>query len=233
MLKKISKKSQIAITLGVMCMLLCCGIVIQLNTIENAALSVGSSFEESELRDQVLRWKDKYDSAYENLERAEEELESQRQEALNRSENSNNIEEELNTNNILMGTTEVAGQGVIVKLEDSIDLVHDLDIITIISELKNTGAEAISVNNQRIVSTTAITCDGNVVLVNGQKIGTPFTILAIGHSETLLGALARPGGYIELLNEDGVNAEIRKSNNITIPKFSGVITSKYMKNVGE
>lgn len=233
MLKMISKKKQIAITLGVMCLVLTCGIVIQLNTIENATLSVGSSFEESELRDQVLRWKDKYDATYLNLERAEEELEKQRQEASKRNDNSTNIEEELRLNNVLLGVTEVSGQGVIIKLEDSIDLVHDLDIITIISELKNAGAEAICVNDQRIVSTTAITCDGNVILINGQKIGTPFTILAIGHSESLLGALARPGGYIELLNEDGVNAEIRKSNNITIPKFSGVITSKYMKNVGE
>lgn len=226
-------KKQIAITLGVMCLMLSCGIVIQLNTIKNATASVGSSLEENELRDQVLRWKDKYDMTYADLEKAEKELEQRRQEASKKSNNSTNLEEKLKTNNILLGATEVSGQGVIVKLEDSIDLVHDLDIITIISELKNAGAEAISVNDQRVVSTTAITCDGNVILINGQKIGTPFTILAIGHAESLLGALARPGGYIELLNEDGVNAEIKKSNHITIPKYAGVITSKYMKNVGE
>ena len=54
-------KKQISITLGVMCAVLTCGIVMQLNTIKNATDSVGGSFTETELRDQVLRWKDKYD----------------------------------------------------------------------------------------------------------------------------------------------------------------------------
>ena len=224
-------KKQISITLGVMCAILSCGIVMQLNTIKSAVVSVGSSFTETELRDQVLRWKDKYDNTYAELEKAEEELEKNRELVSKNDGNSLGLEKQLQRNHILMGTTEVTGPGVIMNLEDSIDLVHDLDIITIVNELKNAGAEAISVNDQRIVSTTAITCDGNVILINGQKIGSPFTILAIGYPEKLMGALSRPGGYIELLNEDGVYAEMRKSNNITIPKYSGVITYKYMQNV--
>lgn len=224
-------KKQIAITLGVMCSILTCGIVMQLNTIENAVASVGSSFSETELRDQVLRWKDKYDNTYFELEKAEEELEKNRQAVSKKDDSSLQLEKELEKNNILLGSTDVTGEGVIIHLEDSIDLVHDLDIITIVNELKNAGAEAISINDQRIVTTTAITCDGNVILINGQKIGTPFTILAIGYPEKLMGALSRPGGYIELLNEDGVYADIRKSNNIKIPKYSGIITYKYMRNV--
>ena len=66
-----------------------------------------------------------------------------------------------------------------------------------------------------------------------KKLEHHLRYLLYGHAESLMGALARPRGYIELLNEDGVNAEIRKASNITIPKYAGVITSKYMKNVGE
>lgn len=190
---------QIAITLGVMCFILTCGIVIQLNTIKNATLSVGTSFEENELRDQVLRWKDKYDATYADLEKMQKELEKQRQEASRRSDNSTNLEEELKLNHILLGETEVSGQGVIVKLEDSIDLVHDIDLITVISELKNAGAEAICVNNQRIVSTTAITCDGNVILINGEKIGTPFTILAIRTCRKFNGSISKTKGLYRII----------------------------------
>lgn len=190
---------QIAITLGVMCFILTCGIVIQLNTIKNATLSVGTSFEENELRDQVLRWKDKYDATYADLEKMQKELEKQRQEASRRSDNSTNLEEELKLNHILLGETEVSGQGVIVKLEDSIDLVHDIDLITVISELKNAGAEAICVNNQRIVSTTAITCDGNVILINGEKIGTPFTILAIRTCGKSNGSVSKTKGLYRII----------------------------------
>ena len=68
------------------------------------------------------------------------------------------------------------------------------------------------------INTTSITCAGNVAQINGEKVGAPFIIKAIGNSETLYEALNRPGGYIELLNESGIVSNIKKSNNIKIEK---------------
>lgn len=62
----------------------------------------------------------------------------------------------------------------------------------------------------------------NVAQINGEKVGAPFIIKAIGNSETLYEALNRPGGYIELLNESGIVSNIKKSNNITIEKYNGI-----------
>ena len=74
--------------------------------------------------------------------------------------------------------------------------------------------------------TSGIICGGNIIEINGEKIGAPFTITAIGLPEQLA-ALERPGGYLEYLKKDTVGAKLEKSNNITIPKYTGVITYKY------
>lgn len=143
---------------------------------------------------------------------------------------------------MLIGLTDVSGEGVTVTMKDnnsvtadaisvtddiSLYLVHDSDIRAIVNELENAGAEAISINDQRVVITTSITCEGNVISVNGQKISSPFTIKAIGNSLSLYSALIRPGGYVETLNSTGIPTTVKKSENIKIGKYSGVINFKY------
>ena len=108
-------------------------------------------------------------------------------------------------------------------------IVHDGDLRRIVNELKNAGAEAISINGQRIVTTTAITCIGNVVKINDEKVSSPFIIKAIGFPESLESALNRAGGFLDYLNDYGIITSIKKVDNVTIPKYTGVITSKYMK----
>ena len=224
-----NKKMQVAITLGFMCFLLTLGIVLQVNTVNKATETVGQAREENGLRDQVLKWKEKYDVTYENLTKAEKQLESLRQSAVQNDENAKNMEKSLSEANILLGITEVTGNGITINLEDGKDLIHQEDLIMIVNELKNAGAEAISINNQRMISTSFISCDGNVILIDGNKIGTPFTVLAIGNPEMLYGAINRNGGFIKYLQDYGIKAEVKKTENIKIPKYNGIIDSKYMK----
>lgn len=238
------KKRQIAITLGVMCALLTFAIALQVNTINAAVEIVGVERTENKLRDQVLEWKGQYDKLYSQLEQTEKKLEKVRQDVTKDDSSAKDMEEELRVSNILLGLTEVSGSGVIVKLDDNRNvttetigvyesisqyLIHDEDLRTIVNELKNAGAEAISINGQRIVNSTAITCDGNVIMINGEKIGAPFEIKAIGFQEMFIGALLRPGGYIEVLNNDGIITSVEKQDNIKIPKYNGILDAKSIK----
>lgn len=238
------KKRQIAITLGVMCALLTFAIALQVNTINAAVEIVGVERTENKLRDQVLEWKEQYDKLYSQLEQTEKNLEKVRQDVTKDDSSAKDMEEELRVSNILLGLTEVSGSGVIVKLDDNRNvttetigvyesisqyLIHDEDLRTIVNELKNAGAEAISINGQRIVNSTAITCDGNVIMINGEKIGAPFEIKAIGFQEMFIGALLRPGGYIEVLNNDGIITSVEKQDNIKIPKYNGILDAKSIK----
>lgn len=236
-------KKQIAITLGIMCLILTMTIVVQIRTINSANKVVSQTFSSNDLRDQVLKWKEKYDDTYSALQDSEKRLEKIRLQASENTEGSTEKEEELKKNNILIGLTDVSGEGVIVTLKDnqnstsdstildpSYALVHYGDILSIINELRNAGAEAISINDQRVVSTTSITCEGNVINVNGEKVSSPFVIKAIGSSVWMNSALSRPGGIIEYCNQ-AINATIKQSNNISIKKYTGIINPKYIKYV--
>lgn len=241
-------KKQVAITLGIMCFLLAIGIAIQIRTITSTNSTVTQTLAENGLRDEVLRWKERYDNLYEQLEKEEKNLEIIREQAAQDDTSAASKEEQIKQNNMLLGLTDVTGTGIVFTLKDnsgvtaemitSIDddisyyLVHDSDLRLVVNELKNAGAEAISINGQRIVSTSAITCEGNIIKVNGEKIGSPFIIKAIGSPELLYGALTRPGGPIELFNAKVVS-DIKKSNNVEISKYSGVINSKYMGNIAD
>lgn len=239
-----NNRKQFYITIGILCALLTVGICVQLKTIRNTnAIIPETGGEEDELRNEVISWKEKYDTAVTALENAENELESQRQLATKDNAESTEMEEQIKFANIYLGLTEVTGKGVVITLKDNQEvnsdtpgvldvsdyLVHDGDIIQIINELKNAGAEAISVNDQRIIGSTAIICDGNVVRINGEKIGAPYIIRAIGVPEYLESSLLRPEGYMARLKRDGVITEVTKSNNIIIPKYTGVISHEYIK----
>ena len=220
----------ISVVLGIMCFALTLGICIQIRTVKGTNTAVSNNYEENNLRAEVLRYKEKYDNKY-------KELEKERQNATKDNSELEEKESEITVGNKMIGLTDVTGAGVIVTLSDSKKdsssvlnpsslLVHDVDILSVVNELKNAGAEAISINDQRIVPTTGISCGGNIIDINGEKVGAPFVIKAIGLPEQLAG-LSRQGGYLELLKGYSVEAELKKSNNITIPKYTGVITYEY------
>lgn len=231
-------KKVIAISLGIMCFILIMGIAVQYRTVKNANKVAGTEIN-SELKTEVLRWKEKYEEVYGVLERAEEILEEKREKATNNSNDSSKIQTELKTLNSLIGTIDVKGNGIVLTVADNSSmtsqtvgvfdnisnyLIHDRDLLMLVNELKNAGAEAISINGERIINTTSITCDGNVILINGNKISSPFEIKAIGSQEALLGAIQRPGGYLEQqLQSYGLVTNIEKQENITIYKYSGII----------
>lgn len=232
---------KISILLGVMCMLLTIGICVQIKTVNDSSTGVGKTQKENELRNSVLKWKERYESLYEEENEMEEELEKLRNEVSKQDSNSTNLSKQLDEMDTLLGYSEVSGQGIIITLKDATAstvkgnatdyIVHDGDLLEVINALKNAGAEAISVNDQRIVNTTAITCAGNIIKVNGEKLGSPFKIKAIGLTEKLNGALTMPGGYLELLENDGVQVKVEESDNIVIPKFEGVYNFQYMENM--
>lgn len=240
-------KKQIAITLGIMCFILTIGVSIQIRTMNQASSTASQSLANNGLRDEVLRWKEKYDNLSERLENAEKELEEVRQVATKNDTTSQAKEQTLTKNNILLGLTDVKGDGIIIELQDgtiteadtllaienpSKMIVHNSDLLALVNELNNAGAEAIEINGQRIVNSSAITCEGNVIKVNGEKIGSPFTIKAIGSQGLLYGQITRIGSYIDLMREDGAIVNVRKEDNITIGKYTGVINFKYTKTVG-
>ena len=239
-----TNKKVISIVLGLMCFALTLGICIQIKTVKESNSTVSQNYEENNLRAEVLKYKERYDNRIKEIENLDKELEKQIDQATEKNSSLEEAQNQIQEGNKIIGTTDVTGPGVIITLSDSkLDpttvlnpsdlLLHDIDVLSIINELKNTGAEAISINDQRVVSTTSIQCGGAIININGERVGSPFTIKAIGLPENLAN-LDRPQGYLDILRDKyQIGAELKKSNNISIPKYSGVINFKYAKSVDE
>lgn len=234
---------KISIVLGLMCFALVTGICVQIKTVKESNITVSGNYEENNLRSQVLKYKERYDNKQKEFEKAKIELEKERQDSTQNNAELQEKENAIKEGNKIIGLTEVKGPGVSIKLTDSkLDaskvlnpnslVVHDLDVLSVINELRNAGAEAIAINGQRVVNVTGITCRGSIIDVNGEKIGAPFVIDAIGLPEQLAN-IDRPYGYLARMREDGVGAKLTKSNQITIPKYTGQITYEHAKTVKE
>jgi uncharacterized protein YlxW (UPF0749 family) len=156
--------------------------------------------------------------------------------------------EELQKVKLLAGLVSVEGEGVIVTLQDSrkkpediapglskgmlremngIGIVHAQDIREVVDELFAAGAEAVAVNDLRIVATTAIRCVGPVTQVNTVEVSSPVEIKAIGNTKTIMGGLRTPGGLLE--SELGALGmiKVQEGANIVLPLYTGSTKMKY------
>ena len=180
-------KSKIALILGLMCIVLTCGIVVQVRTIKGTGSTISTNSQENELRDAVLKAKEKYDNLYADVENTENKLEEERTNATQNNTELTDLENEIKNGNKVLGMSEVSGNGIVITINDNQDIalsnwladpnlliVHDADLISVVNELKNAGAEAISINEQRLVTTSSIECDGNIIKVNGESWGTIY-----------------------------------------------------------
>lgn len=235
-----TKKTQ-AIILGVMCLILTIAICVQIKTVNSNGTTTSSNKTLNNLKTQVLKMKEKYEDTYQRVDSLQKELENARNKVTSNDEQLKSLEEKIKKYNILSGATEVTGPGVRITVADATTtntlnsildprnlIVHDTDILEIVNELKNAGAEAVEVNGQRIIANTAISCDGNVIVINGEKVSSPFEIKAIGFTERMA-TLNRPGGYLKYFVE--IKTTYKEEEKITIPKYIGGTSFKYAKTI--
>ena len=196
------------------------------------------SMSENKLRDNVLKEQENNKKLSNELQSKLDELENLRKTTASNSEEAQALETQLTELNRLLGYTDVKGKGLVITLQDADassngytndNLVHDLDLVDIVNELFNAGAEAVSINDQRITTSTAINCNGNVVRINNEKVSVPFVIKAIGSPEGLYGTMTRPGGYLSLMENGKIKIKVEKKEELTVSKFNGTHQYKYME----
>lgn len=154
----------------------------------------------------------------------------------------NDLKDELRKANMAAGLIPVHGPGIVVTLNDSPHtlqagsdpnalLVHDDDILRVTNDLKASGAEAISVNNERLIATSEIRCAGTTILINTTRIAPPFVIKAIGDPDTLQSGVLIKNGYLDSLKVIGIQVQVQKQNDIQIPAYAGVTKFNYSQPV--
>ena len=140
--------------------------------------------------------------------------------------------------------TALQGEGIVVKMDDStrvaksgenpnLYLIHDDDLLRVINELKAAGAEAISINGQRLIATSEIRCAGPTLSVNNVRSSPPYEIHAVGDKKSLENAITMRGGVAETLKVWGIQLEVTPAADVYIPPFKGTVKRVYSHVVDE
>lgn len=150
------------------------------------------------------------------------------------------VETQLEQARMAAGLEDVEGPGVIVTLDDSkrapekgqdpnVFLLHDDDLLKVVNELRDAGAEAISINGQRLVATSEIRCAGSTVSINNTRTAPPVELRAIGDPAVLEAALRLRGGIAETLLFWGIQVDIKQQKLVVVPAYKGSLQPQYAK----
>lgn len=141
------------------------------------------------------------------------------------------LQNELKELKILSGEYDIKGEGIVIMIDDSknedykntnLGIIHDIDIMIILNELKAAGVDAISINDVRVMGDSEIKCMGPTVKVDGHSKATPFIIKAVGDMEMIYNIMSDKNSYINLLETTYyMDVKVEKNKNIIIPKRDG------------
>lgn len=234
------KKEQliISIIIGLMFFTLTLIIFVQFKTINYTDINALETMQESELRTELSAIKTKYAETAEQLKETKNMIKEYEETINTDKEAAVLLESELEKSRNLLGKNAVKGEGIIVTLTDvevgKYGIITASDLIELVNELRAAGAEAISINGHRIVSTSyIIDLDSGFISINGSKREvSPYVVKAIGDITYLESGLSQKQyGYIDTKVNSGKNVTLEKSDNIYIEAYSKTFEFKYAKEV--
>lgn len=154
------------------------------------------------------------------------------------------LQNQLTQQQIRAGITALEGPGITISLDDNnADLnnapaddpnryvIHYENLLYIVNDLRNAGAEGISINGQRIVVSSEIRCVGNVILVNTTRLAPPYEILAIGDPQELEDAISTSTTYQQLALTGfpvSYKTTSSRSHKISLPAYTGSFSTKIL-----
>lgn len=155
----------------------------------------------------------------------------------NEDESLKETKEQLDKIRLRSGLVDVKGPGILIKMDDAPSsnvnfspetlLIHDNDVHKILNDLKKAGAQAISINGERIISTTEQICAGPTIRINNRRYAVPYEIRAIGDTKELFESIIESPTVV-LMEQVGIQISIEKKKDIEIPRYNYSI-SKLIK----
>lgn len=240
MKNKIDKEKLVmSITIGIACFALMMVMFMQFKVVKQTDITAIETMRESELKLALTSWTEKYNELNERYQEIVSKIEEYRNERVSDEKTAELLYEELEQLNEALGKTDVEGEGIVIQLVDKegeqlsddviVGRIEDEDLLIIVNELFAAGAEAISINGNRIIQISSIFDIGTeFIKVNGSRIQSPYIINAIGNPDYLKSAVSGKGGQVDALKELGHEASVVDSRKIKIEKYNGEIEIKYI-----
>ena len=230
------KKGKIimTITIGIACFVLVAITFMQFKIVNETDITSIEVMQEAELRTELSNWKEKYEEANQKYEETKATIEEYKKTKESNEETSKLLEQELEQVNMALGKTDVEGQGIVITIKegdtDEFNKISSDDLLIIANALKLAGAEAVSINDERIIRYDMASINNNTFIkVNGQRILPPYVIKAIGNPTYLESELVGSGGYVDVLRKLGHDITIEPSDKVLINKIKEDITTKYIE----
>ncbi|MGY0487873.1 DUF881 domain-containing protein [Streptomyces sp. WG-D5] len=207
------------------------------------AIQVRSTSDNSALRgarqEDLVRILDELDDRTQRLEDEKQGLEDQRTELENSSDQANEARkqtaEKQRQLGILAGTVAAQGPGITMTVTDTKGAVEADMLLDAVQELRAAGAEAIQVNDVRIVANTYLTDGegGKGVSVDGREISQPYRFKVIGKPQDLEPALNIPGGVVQTLEKEQATTTVSRSNKIVVDALRSAQRPDYARSSSE
>ena len=149
-------------------------------------------------------------------------------------------ERQLSELGLVAGLVPVSGPGVRIILDDSeLDeaptgnlndlVVHSQDVQAVVNALWKAGAEAVAINGQRLVSTSAVLCVGNTLLLNGTVHSPPYTVSAVAAGKDRFEADPLVRRLHDDANTFGLRFSVARVDDLEVPAYRGATTLSYAR----
>ena len=221
----------VIISIGCAALILTMVMFTQFKTVEYTDIVAIETMRETELRAELAVWKEKYEEAEEKLKDTNNKIDEYKKQMSSEEDAAKLLEQELKESEKFVGYTDVQGEGIVITLEDNdFRNIERFDLISLVNELKIAGAEAISINEERVVANTDIALVNNsIILVNSRRISGPYVIKAIGDKKYLESAITIKGGFLDEMKASEKTFNYTVEDSIRINKFNGIIKLDYVK----
>ncbi|SER58144.1 DUF881 domain-containing protein [Psychrobacillus sp. OK032] len=186
-----------------------------------------SFLEQNKYREELIDQKERNKELTEEINEKQQGIRDLEQSFANSEESAEALVKEAEKLRLLMGDLPSQGKGIAVSLEDGAYnpsqenpndyIVHESHVFKVVNELKISGAEAISINGQRLRANSFIRCTGPVITIDGKTFPAPFTIEAVGDPAVLLASVHLGGGVLDQLTSDNIVVTVEEKGNITMP----------------
>ena len=142
-------------------------------------------------------------------------------------------QQRLDTLRLLAGTAPAQGSGIRMTIADPQSGVTSAQLLDVLQELRDAGAEVVQVGSVRIVAGSWFGSQGGTLVVDGQSVPRPVVVVAIGDPQTMASAMNIPGGIVETLRRVGATTTIQQSDTLQVGALASPATPRYAQPVPE
>lgn len=222
----------ITITIGLMFLILTTVIFVQFKTINQTDITSLENMREDELRTEISNFKQKVVETEEQLKATNQKI-KEYEETINTDKKASELlAEELEQQNNILGKNNVTGSGIVITLTDTrAQKITSEDLRELLNQLRADGAEAISINGQRIVyDSYVVDLGGTFISVNGERLVSPYEVKVIGNPTYLESGLSKKQyGYIDTKLEEGKDVVLEREDEILINAYTGNLNMEYVQ----